>query len=200
MAAAPSFAALPVIGSSVVSATADTVYTAPTHAVTLLGGQGPRAIADGVLNSTTLLTSATAAFNSGDVQRPISGTGIPVGTVIQSVTSATNVVMSQIASATASSVAVALGGGSGTMVSEVVMVGAGVTVAGVINTFLLDPAAVYHMHDSFVVTAVTPGSSTAPFRLVRDYQNLWLPPGWSYLVTSWVASQLISATATGLNA
>lgn len=199
MAAAPAFAAIPVVGSNVVSATADTVYTAPTHAVTLLGGQGPREVIDGVLNTTTLFTSATAVFNSGDVQRPISGTGIPTGTVIAFVTSATNVVMSQPATATATAVAATLGGGSGTMVQELVTVGTGVTLAGVINTFLYD-GTTYHLHDSVLVTAVTPSTTTVPFRLIRAYQNLWIPPGWSYLATSWLASQLVNVVATGLNA
>lgn len=199
MASAPAFAAIPVVGSNTVSATADTSYTAPTHTVTLLGGQGPRTVIDGVTNSTTLLTSATAAFNSGDVQRPISGAGIPTGTVIASVTSATNVVMSQVATASASSVAVTFGGGAGTMVQEVVIAGAGTTVAGVTNTFLYDGTA-YHYHDAFLVTVVTPSTTVAAFRLVRDYQNLWIPPGWTYVASSWIASQLVNVLAFGLNA
>lgn len=199
MAASPSFAAIPVLGSNTVSATADTSYTAPTHTVVLLGGQGPREVIDGVLNTTTLLTSATAVFNSGDVQRPISGTGIPTGTVIASVTSATNVVLSQPATATATAVVVTLGGGAGTMVQEVVITGTGTTVAGIVNTFLYDGTN-YHNHDAFIVTVVTPSTTVAAFRLVRDYQNLWIPPGWTFVASSWIASQLVNVLAFGLNA
>src|SRR5579863_6268129 len=64
MADRPSFGNIPVQGSVVLSSTADSSYTAPTNTVTLLGGQGPRQVTDGVTNSTTLLTSATANFNS----------------------------------------------------------------------------------------------------------------------------------------
>jgi hypothetical protein len=200
MAVDPQFAAIPVVGSSVLSATADTVYTAPTHTVTLLGGQGPREVTDGVTNSTTLLTSATANWQSGDVGRPVSGAGIPAGTVIQSVTSTTNVIMSQVATASASGVTVTLGGGIGTLIQEVDVIGTGTTVAGVCNTFLVDPASAYHFHDSFIISAVTPSTSAAAFRLTRPYTGLWLPPGWTFVATSWVASQLANVVASGLNA
>jgi len=200
MASDPQFAAIPVVGSSVLSATADTVYTAPTHTVTLLGGQGPREVTDGVTNSTTLLTSATANWQSGDVGRPVSGAGIPNGTVIQSVTSTTNVVLSAPATASASGVTVTLGGGIGTLIQEVDVIGTGTTIAGVVNTFLQDPGGAFHFHDSFIVTAVTPSTTTAAFRLQRPYTALWLPPGWLYTATSWVASQLANVVANGLNA
>lgn len=67
---------------------------------------------DGVLNSTTLVTSATAAFTQADVGRTITGTGIPAGTTITAVASATNATMSQAATATASSVSITIGRGS----------------------------------------------------------------------------------------
>lgn len=69
-------------------------------------------VADGVLNSTTLVTSATAAFTQADVGRTITGTGIPAGTTITAVASATNATMSQAATATASSVSITIGRGS----------------------------------------------------------------------------------------
>lgn len=201
MAQDPQFAALPAVGSAPLSATADTSYTAPTHTVTLLGGQGPRQVVDGVTNTTTLLTSATAVFNSGDIGRPVSGAGIPVGTVIAAFASATNVTLSQPATASASSVTITLGGGVGTLLQEVVVIGAGTTVAGMCNTFLYDaPNTTYHFHDTFIVTVVAPSTTVAAFRLFRDYQNVWIPPGWLYVASSWVASQLANVVATGLNA
>lgn len=70
---------------------------------------GSRVVTDGVLNTTTLVTSATAAFTAADVGKSISGTGIPVGAYIASVTSATNIVLSAAATATASGVTVTIG-------------------------------------------------------------------------------------------
>src|ERR1035437_2083549 len=93
MASTASFFGIPVIGSSVPSASADATILSPTHSVILLGGQGPRGVSDGVSNSTALITSASAAFNSGDVGRPISGSGIPTGAVIQYVVSVTNILI-----------------------------------------------------------------------------------------------------------
>lgn len=64
----------------------------------------PRTVADGVLNSSTTVTSATAAFTSSDVGAGITGTGIPGSTTIASVTNATTVVISASATATSSGV------------------------------------------------------------------------------------------------
>jgi hypothetical protein len=63
-----------------------------------------RTVTDAVLNSTTTLTSATAAFTAADVGSLVIATGVPLGTVINSVTNATTVVMSTAATATASGV------------------------------------------------------------------------------------------------
>jgi lysophospholipase L1-like esterase len=68
-----------------------------------------RIVTDGVLNSTTALTSATAAFVSGDVGRLVVATGIPFGTYIEAVGSSTAVTLSQAATATASGVTVIFG-------------------------------------------------------------------------------------------
>lgn len=60
-----------------------------------------RRITDGVLNSTTTVVSATAAFVSpDDVGRSVTGTGIPSSTVISSVTNATTIVISHAATVT----------------------------------------------------------------------------------------------------
>lgn len=63
-----------------------------------------RSVADGVLNSTTTVTSATAAFTAADVGSQVIGTGIPVGATIASVTNGTTVVLSAAATATSSGV------------------------------------------------------------------------------------------------
>jgi len=59
-----------------------------------------RTVTDGVLNSTTTVTSATAAFTAADVGCYVIGTGIPLGTTIASVTNSTTVVLSVAATAT----------------------------------------------------------------------------------------------------
>lgn len=69
---------------------------------------GLRSVADGVLNSSTAVTSATAAFVAADVGAVIAGTGITPGTTIASITSGTAVVLSAAATATASSVALTI--------------------------------------------------------------------------------------------
>lgn len=53
--------------------------------------------ADGVTNTTTTITSASAAFTSLDVNHVISGTDIPTGTTIASVTNSTTAVLSAAA-------------------------------------------------------------------------------------------------------
>lgn len=56
-------------------------------------------------NNQSAITCATANFTADDVGRTITGTNIPAGTVIKSVTSATAAVMSQNATATATTTA-----------------------------------------------------------------------------------------------
>lgn len=71
------------------------------------GPAGSRTVADGATtNTSTTLTSATAAFGTGDVGAVVSGTGIPAGTTIASVTNATTAVMSAAATATATGVSI----------------------------------------------------------------------------------------------
>ena len=63
-----------------------------------------RFVADGVTNTTTTVTSATAAFTSADVGSFVTGAGIPAGATIASVTNATTIVLSAAATATATGV------------------------------------------------------------------------------------------------
>jgi hypothetical protein len=65
-----------------------------------------RTVTDGVLNATTTLTSATANFTVADTGSSVYATGVPLGTVISSVTNATTVVLSAAATASASGVTV----------------------------------------------------------------------------------------------
>lgn len=65
---------------------------------------GLRTVTDGVLNSSTTVTSATAVFTANDVGATITGTGIPAAATIVSRTNATTVVISAAATATSSGV------------------------------------------------------------------------------------------------
>jgi Pectate lyase superfamily protein len=70
-----------------------------------------RTFADGVTtNNSAVVTSATAAFVATDVGRYVTGTGIPLGTWIASRQSATQVTLSQNATATATGVSITLSG------------------------------------------------------------------------------------------
>lgn len=70
---------------------------------------GTRSVTDGVLNTTTTVTSASAAFTQADKGKLIAGTGITAGTTIASVTNATTIVLSAAATATATGVTLAIG-------------------------------------------------------------------------------------------
>lgn len=68
------------------------------------GGLSGRTVTDGVTtNTSTTITSATAAFTSGDVGSLVQGPGVPKGAVIASVTNSTTAVLSIAATATGSS-------------------------------------------------------------------------------------------------
>jgi hypothetical protein len=69
-----------------------------------------RVVTDGVTTSgSAAITSASASFNASDIGNPISGTGIPSGTTILSVQSATAATLSANASATGTSISFTLG-------------------------------------------------------------------------------------------
>lgn len=93
-------------------------------------------------------------------------------------------------------VAVFVAGGSGSKVYEIDYVGTGTTLAGIVQLYLFDGAA-YHAFDSFVISAVTPSTTQAPFRQAVPYPNLILPSGWTLYAASFVASQLINVVALG---
>ena len=67
-----------------------------------------RSVADGVTNSTTTVTWATAAFTQADVGARVSGAGIPAGATVATVSNGTTVVLSAAATASASSVALTI--------------------------------------------------------------------------------------------
>lgn len=71
---------------------------------------GSRVVTDGVTtNADATVTSATAVFTQADRLLPISGTGIPSGAYIASVTSATSIELSAAATATGTGISVTIG-------------------------------------------------------------------------------------------
>jgi len=97
--------------ASVTNATTVVLSAATTASATGVSVTiGTHTVSDGVTTSgANTLSSATAAFTSADVGRVVSGTGIPVGTTIASVTSGTAVVLSANATATGTGVSVSFG-------------------------------------------------------------------------------------------
>jgi hypothetical protein len=64
-------------------------------------------------------------------------------------------------------------GASGAKVEEIVCIGVGTTVAGLIHIFRYD-GSTYHLIDTFTVAAVTVSTTVAPWREARAYTNLVL--------------------------
>jgi len=84
-------------------AAGDRVAVAYTH------GLGYRVLADGVTASgDATVTSATGAFTDADLGTPVAGTGIPSGSAIVAINSATSVELSAAATATGTGVTLTL--------------------------------------------------------------------------------------------
>jgi hypothetical protein len=106
-------------GGQSIGASAPAVGAGPPSGVSLeiwtkawIGGGAPPGVTftdAATTSSSTTLTSATAAFTSADVGRTISGSGIPGGTTVSSVTNGTTIVLSAAATATATGVTITLG-------------------------------------------------------------------------------------------
>jgi len=68
----------------------------------------------GTTSASTTLTSASAGFTASDIDLPVTGTGIPAGDYIKSVTNATTVVLNAAATATGANVSLVIGQPSAT--------------------------------------------------------------------------------------
>lgn len=71
--------------------------------------QTARSVTDGATDTTTTVTSATAAFTAVDVGKKITGAGIPAGTIIDVVNSGTSATLTNATTATASGVTFVIG-------------------------------------------------------------------------------------------
>lgn len=191
MATAPQFASGFQVASNVLSATADTSYTAPTHTVDLV-----TAIAFTVASVTTTSgsTAVTASAFAGVTNgMGVTGTGIAAGTTV--VANLGGTVILSIA-ATASGTVTLTFGTNGVKIEQVDFVGTGTTLAGVVQLYLYD-GTTYHAFAPQVVTVVTPSTTQAPFFASQFFSNLFIPNGWKLVATSFVASQLINCIAYG---
>ncbi len=100
--------ALTVTGTGFVSGSTTVNFVSTNPSQNLIAPAGT-VVTDGVtVIGSPNITSATANFTQSDIGQPISGVGIPAGTNILSVTSATAAVMSNNATASASSVTLTL--------------------------------------------------------------------------------------------
>jgi hypothetical protein len=89
-------------------------------------------------------------------------------------------------------------GSNGTKITQVDVIPAGTTVAGLVNIFLYDGSA-YHLHESVTFTGATLSTTAGPVKQTYTYDNLVLPNGWSLRVTTTVAGNesLITVNAYG---
>lgn len=159
----------------------------PTYDATVVvqTGSASRTVTDGVLNSTTTMTSATAAFTAADIGRRVVGTGVPVGTVITAVASGTSVTLSAAATATASGVTITVAplidicnysaSGQGPVYSQANAF-TGIPAGLVPDLFIIN-----HGHNTGTFTEINTRQSM--FAMVRDLLK-WFNPSASVLVVA----------------
>ena len=162
-----------------------------------------RSVTDGVLNSTTTVTSATAAFTSADVGSAITGTGIPAGATIASVTNATTVVISAAATATATGVTLTISDeavGTGYTAGGLALSSKTVTYTAGSNVLALDCAdlswATATVTARYLVVYIDTGSlATSPLIGYVDFGADVTSSGGTFLYTVPTAG-LITSTAS----
>ena len=117
-------------GANPAFGTADNVYS-----LYVGGAQMARTFSDGVTNSTTTFTSATAQFSGTDVGKVITATGIPANTYIAGVTNSTTLTLSAAATASATGLATTIMGTAQATTANTAYFGPGIVQAnGQINT------------------------------------------------------------------
>jgi hypothetical protein len=100
-----------IYGSSTIYSMATLYVASPAYTTGLSTAQQTRAIADGAITGTTTLTSATAAFTSGDTGSSVVGpTNIPYGTTITYVNATTATLSQACTNGTGLSIAIGNGG------------------------------------------------------------------------------------------
>jgi len=89
-------------------------------------------------------------------------------------------------------------GAGGTKITQIDVIPAGTTVAGLVNVFVYDGTN-YHLHESVTIAAATLSTTAAPVKQSYTYDNLVLPTGSSLVVTTTVAGNvsLVEVNAYG---
>ena len=194
MATAPSFAATPA-SSSVVVSTANTGRDGTGTIGVVFTSPATRSVADGVTTSGSInVTSATAAFTERDRGKGFYGAGIPTGTTIVAVLSATSILLSAAATATATGVTIAVIGG-GSRIDEVTVKGTGTLAAGCVPLYISDGTN-HRVYDEITVGLVTASTTSSSGQYRAVYNNLFLPAGYSLRASTTIA-QSLTVTANG---
>jgi hypothetical protein len=199
------FASSLYVGSSVLSATADTSYTAPTHTVTIASAASVTIASVTLTSGSTLATVASGGFTAPPAGNIPPGweilgatpADLTIGTTVVAVIG-NNLILSAPALASGT-ISLTFAPPYGLKIEEVDLSGTGTTVQGNVQFYTFD-GTTYHARDSIAVTAVAPANSgpqVLPFYMAIPYSNLFIPNGWSLVATSFVASQLINVTALG---
>jgi hypothetical protein len=92
-------------------------------------------------------------------------------------------------------------GANGSKIEEIVIHATGAnlttaTAAGLVYIFLYDGTN-YHLYDTIPITAVTPSTTVAPFRVSRTYTNLFVESGWSLRASQSVSGNVLQVEAFG---
>ncbi len=94
--------------ANVIKGLAWSYSSTPTGGRLTINDGAPRIVSDGVTNSTTTITSATAAFTNADIGSYVTGSGITALAKIVSITNATTAVISIAATASATGVSLTI--------------------------------------------------------------------------------------------
>lgn len=121
---------------------------------------------------------------------PVAWTGLVPGTASASWTAPATVTTLGTATSANSS--------TGTKITQVDVIPAGTTIAGLVNLFLYD-GTVYHLHESVTIAAATPSTTVPPVKSSLYYDNLVIPAGWSLVCATTVSgnASLIEVNAYG---
>jgi hypothetical protein len=202
MATSPNFTTAPAVGSNVLSATADSSYTAPTHSVVVLSA-APVTPAQTFTQATvgSQILTASAAFTSLQpnpapaVGWQVVGAGIAPGTTVLAISGTTLVISAGITAALSATTLSFVC--NGIKVDEVDFFGTGTVVAGMVQLYLYDGTTYHAFYTLAVVSPGAPSTTVAPYAYSIPFDLVEIPPGWSLNASSFVASQLINVVGIG---
>lgn len=191
MATSPQFASSPIVGSAVLSSSAETSYTSPTHA-TLILSAASFTVASVTTTSGSQIATTSSSLVSVLPGQYVAGTGIAAGTTVIAVVG-TSIYLS--IAATASGSVTLTFQTNGVKIDEVDFIGIGSTTgtpaAGNCVLYLLDASSTYHAYFTQAVTA------TAAFFQAQPFTNFEIPAGWSLYASFFAATANLNVVAFG---